>query len=146
MISEPQKYIDVFAEAGANIITIHYEATLDKTEQLLKHIKDLGIKAGLSIKPNTKPEEIEQFIPLADLILVMTVEPGFGGQKFISDCANKLPYIKSRQNNKQYLQVDGGINDKTGKICVELGANSLVAGNYIFSSNNINESIKLLKY
>ncbi|MCM1265063.1 MAG: ribulose-phosphate 3-epimerase [Candidatus Gastranaerophilales bacterium] len=146
MISEPEKYIKVFAESGADIITVHYEATKENTKNILKEIKDLGLKAGLSIKPNTKPEDIQEFIPIADLILVMTVEPGFGGQKFKEDCAQKLSYIKSYQNQTQYLQVDGGINDKTGKTCISLGANSLVAGSYIFNSVDIQESINLLKY
>lgn len=146
MISEPEKYIEVFANAGADIITFHYEAAGENSLNLLKLIKSLNKKAGLSIKPKTKPEEIEHLISAADLILVMTVEPGFGGQKFMPECADKLSYIKSVQNDKQYLQVDGGINDKTAKICAEYGANSLVAGNYIFKSENIEKSINLLKY
>lgn len=145
MISNPEKYIQVFAECGADIITVHYEATKERTLDVLKSIKELGVKAGLSIKPKTQPEEIEEYISVSDLILVMTVEPGFGGQKFMDECGKKLPYIKSRQTEGQYLQVDGGINDKTGKTCVDLGANSLVAGNYIFKSDDISKSIKLLR-
>ena len=145
MIENPDKYIEPFANAGADIITVHYEALYEKTEEVLNMIKQRGLKAGLSIKPNTKPEEIEKFIPNADMILVMTVEPGFGGQAFMEDCAKKLPFIKSRQKDGQYLQVDGGINEVTGKTCVSLGANSLVAGNYIFHSDNIPQRVNSLK-
>lgn len=146
MISEPEKYIEQFANAGADIITFHYEAAMSKSEEIIHKIHCLGKKAGISIKPKTQPDEIKNLIKLADLVLVMTVEPGFGGQKFMEDCANKLPYIKELQTNTQYLQVDGGINDKTGKICTQLGANSLVAGSYIFNSNNPTDRINLLKY
>lgn len=146
MISEPEKYIEQFANAGADIITFHYEAAMSKSEEIIHKIHCLGKKAGISIKPKTQPDEIKNLIKLADLVLVMTVEPGFGGQKFMGDCANKLPYIKELQTNTQYLQVDGGINDKTGKICTQLGANSLVAGSYIFNSNNPADRINLLKY
>ncbi len=146
MISEPEKYIEQFANAGADIITFHYEAAMSKSEEIIHKIHCLGKKAGISIKPKTQPDEIRNLIKLADLILVMTVEPGFGGQKFMEDCANKLPYIKELQTDTQYLQVDGGINDKTGKICTQLGANSLVAGSYIFNSNNPADRINLLKY
>ena len=146
MISEPEKYIDSFAKAGADIITFHYEASGGKTREIIDKIHSYGLKAGLSIKPGTKPELIEEFIPYTDLILVMTVEPGFGGQKFIESCAAKLPFVKSHLNNTQYLQVDGGINDVTGKLCTNAGANSLVAGSYIFNSDNIEKNINLLKY
>ena len=146
MISEPEKYIEQFANAGADIITFHYEAAMSKSEEIIYKIHCLGKKAGISIKPKTQPDEIRNLIKLADLVLVMTVEPGFGGQKFMEDCANKLPYIKELQTDTQYLQVDGGINDKTGKICTQLGANSLVAGSYIFNSNNPADRINLLKY
>ena len=146
MISEPEKYIEQFANAGADIITFHYEAATSESEEIIHKIHCLGKKAGISIKPKTQPDEIRNLIKLADLVLVMTVEPGFGGQEFMEDCANKLPYIKELQTDTQYLQVDGGINDKTGKICTQLGANSLVAGSYIFNSNNPADRINLLKY
>ena len=145
MIENPEKYIEQFYHAGADILTVHYEAVKERTLDVLNKIKSYGIMAGLSIKPNTHPDEIKEFISAADLILVMTVEPGFGGQKFISECADKLPYIKSCQHEGQYLQVDGGINDVTAKYCVERGANSLVAGNYIFKSADVSASINALK-
>lgn len=145
MIEHPEKYIEAFANAGADIITFHYEATKNETKSVIDKIHSLGKKAGLSIKPNTTPEEIKDYIQYCDLILVMTVEPGFGGQKFMSDCAIKLKYIKPLQTKEQYLQVDGGINKDTAQICKDYGANSLVAGNYIFNSNNLQERIESLK-
>lgn len=145
MINNPENYIEDFANAGADIITFHYEATKEKTKDVIDNIHKLDKKAGLSIKPHTKPEEIKDYIPMCDLILVMTVEPGFGGQKFMPDCAEKLKYIKPLQEKEQYLQVDGGINAETAQICKDYGANSLVAGNYVFNSDNLNERIKSLK-
>ena len=145
MIENPEKYIIPFADAGADILTVHYEATRENTEDVLQKIKSNGMKAGLSIKPKTQPKEIVQYINISDLILVMTVEPGFGGQEFMLDCAEKLSFIRKRQTKEQYLQVDGGINDKTAKISVSNGANSLVAGNYIFNSDNIKGRINILK-
>lgn len=145
MINNPEKYIENFANAGADIITFHYEATLEKTKEVIDTIHHLGKKAGLSIKPNTDPEKIRQYIDICDLILVMTVEPGFGGQKFMPECVKKLEFIKHLQTKKQYLQVDGGINAETAKICTKNGANSLVAGSYIFNSDNISERIEKLK-
>lgn len=145
MIENPEKYIEAFAKAGADILTVHYEATMNNSKEVLETIKSYGLKSGLSIKPKTSPEVIADLIPVADLVLVMTVEPGFGGQKFMPDCAEKLGYIKSKQTDGQYLQVDGGINDITSKICVKNGANSLVAGNYLFGVDDMAERISMLK-
>ena len=146
MIENPIKYVDAFKDAGSDLITFHYEATLDKTQEVIDKIKSLGLKVGLSIKPKTNPEEIKEYINQVDLVLIMTVEPGFGGQKFMEDCAKKIKAIKSFSNNENLIiQVDGGINDVTGKLCVNLGANSLVAGNYIYKSEDIKKAIKLLE-
>lgn len=145
MISHPEKYIEDFANAGADIITFHYEATKEKTNNIINKIHSLGKKAGLSIKPKTSYEEIKEYIPICDLILVMTVEPGFGGQKFINECVNKLEPIKKLQKEGQYLQVDGGINADTARICTQKGVNSLVAGSYVFNSDNIKERIDNLR-
>ena len=100
--------------------------------------------AGISIKPKTPPEAISKYVGIADLVLVMTVEPGFGGQEFMSDCADKLPHIKSLQKEGQYLQVDGGINAETARICTQKGANSLVSGSYIFNGD-VSERIRSLR-
>ncbi len=146
MIENPEKYIEPFANAGANILTFHYEAVpKNDVIKIINFIKSFGIKAGLSIKPKTSPDEILEFLPELDLLLVMTVEPGFGGQKFMPDCAEKIKVIKQNSPTTLIIQVDGGINDKTGKICTQYGATSLVAGNYIYKSDNIKQAINSLK-
>lgn len=147
MIENPEKYIEDFANAGADILTFHYEAVKKENIKLLiTKIKNLGVKAGLSIKPKIQPEEILEFLPDLDLVLVMTVEPGFGGQKFMADCAEKIKVIKQHATQNLFIQVDGGINAETGKICTEYGANSLVAGSYIYKAENIKEAISSLKH
>lgn len=147
MIENPEKYIKDFANAGADILTFHYEAVKkENIKNLISEIKELGVKAGLSIKPKTQPEEIFKFLQDLDLVLVMTVEPGFGGQKFMEDCAEKIKLIKQHAPENLYIQVDGGINAQTGKICTEFGANSLVAGSYIYKAENIKDAISSLKH
>ena len=144
MIENPEKYVEPFANADADILTFHYEAVND-VESIIKLIKSFGIMAGMSIKPKTSPDEILKYLPILDLVLVMTVEPGFGGQNFMEDCAEKLPVIKQNAHENLVIQVDGGINDKTAKICTSKGANSLVAGNYIYKSDDIKQAIESLK-
>lgn len=146
MIENPEKYIDDFIKAGADIITFHYEAvTPDNISNLINKIKEKDIKAGLSIKPKTSPEDILKYLPKLDMLLVMTVEPGFGGQKFMQDCAEKIKIIKKHAPKDLIIQVDGGINNETAKICTQYGATSLVAGNYIYKSDDIKQAIKSLK-
>lgn len=147
MIENPIKYVKAFCEAGSDLITFHFEATKENTSETIKEIRKFNKKVGLSIKPKTKVEEIKEYIDLVDLILVMTVEPGFGGQEFMEDCACKIKEIKEISKNKDLIiQVDGGINDKTAKICKNLGANSLVAGSYIYKNKDIELAINSLKY
>lgn len=145
MIENPEKYIEDFAKAGSEVITIHYEATKTNTLDVIKKIKDHNIKAGLSIKPKTKPQEIKEFLPYIDLVLIMTVEPGFGGQEFMENCAEKIKYIRENSKDSLIIEVDGGINDKTAEICKRYGANALVAGNYIYKSDNIKKAIDSLR-
>lgn len=145
MIENPQNYVEDFVKAGADIITVHYEATKDMTEDVISHIKSHDVLVGLSIKPKTKPEEILEYLLMVDMVLIMTVEPGFGGQAFMLDCAEKIPVIKQNAPENLIIQVDGGINDQTAKICRELGANSLVAGSYIFKSTDMEDAIESLK-
>jgi ribulose-phosphate 3-epimerase len=146
MIENPQKYIEDFAKAGANIITFHYEAVEKKDiKNTIELIKSFGVKAGLSIKPKTNPAEVLEYLKDLDLLLVMTVEPGFGGQQFMQDCAEKISEIKSHATSELIIQVDGGINETTGKICTDLGAKSLVAGNYIYKSNDVKSAIESLR-
>ena len=145
MIENPEKYVEPFVNAGADILTFHYEAVLpDKVQQLIEYIKSFGIKAGMSIKPKTQVEEVVKYLSLPDMLLIMTVEPGFGGQKFMPDCAEKIKFVREIAPDI-LIQVDGGINAETGKICKNFGANSLVAGNYIYKSTDISRAIKFLK-
>lgn len=144
MIENPEKYIEPFAKAGADILTFHYEAVKD-IQLIVDLIKSFGIKAGMSIKPKTSPDEILKYLEILDLFLVMTVEPGFGGQSFMEDCAEKIPVIKRHAPENLIIQVDGGINAQTAKICTSYGANSLVAGNYIYKSGNIISAVQSLR-
>lgn len=146
MIENPEKYVKPFAEAGADILTFHYEACSDvnHAEEVISLIKSLGVKAGISIKPATEPEKIFPLLDKVDLVLVMTVEPGFGGQEFMHDCAMKIPVIKANAPENIVIQVDGGINNLTSKICTSLGANSLVAGSYIFNHHDYKSAVESL--
>lgn len=144
MIKNPEKYIEPFAQAGADILTIHYE-TVANPKEVLQKIRDNGMKAGISIKPKTVARVLDGLYEYIDLILVMTVEPGFGGQKFMEDCMPKLNYYKSLKLDNVYLEVDGGINDVTAKTAIENGANVLVAGNYVYNSDDIRGRILALK-
>ena len=144
MIENPEKYIKDFALAGSDIITFHYEAAKNNVDYLIGLIRSYGKKVGLSIKPKTKVSEIEKYIKDVDLILIMTVEPGFGGQKFMPDCAEKISEIKNI-SRQVIVEVDGGINEKTAVYCKKMGVDVLVAGNYIFSSDNMEEAIASLR-
>lgn len=132
MIDRPIRYIDQYCKAGADYLTIHVEAdTEENTMRALEMIKANGVKCGLSIKPKTPVSAIEKFLPLLDLVLVMTVEPGFGGQSFMPDMMGKLKTLNellSKVNPACHIQVDGGIDQTTSKICKENGANVFVAG------------------
>ena len=146
MIEDIDKAIEDFLPVNPNIITFHYEAVENsKIEALCEKIKSLGCKAGISIKPKTNQNEIIPFIRLVDMVLVMTVEPGFGGQEFMHYCAQKIPTIRENGNEDLIIQVDGGINNVTSKICTSLGANSLVAGSYIYKSKDIKKAIESLR-
>ena len=149
MTMPANNWLEPFAKAGADIITIHLEAEKDIKESL-KIIKGLGLKAGISIKPSTSENILEKYIELCDLVLVMTVNPGFGGQKFINTQLKKIQNIKKMQKNMGItidIEVDGGINKETSKLCIAAGANVLVAGNAIFSKNveNYSSLINLLR-
>lgn len=144
MIENPEKYVEPFVKAGADILTFHYECGTD-IKKTIDLIKSFGIKVGLSIKPKTTPDVVFPYLKDLDLLLVMTVEPGFGGQKFMQDCADKIPVIKEKAPENLIIQVDGGINAETARICTLYGANSLVAGNYIYKSADIKSAIKSLR-
>lgn len=144
MIENPEKYVEPFVKAGADILTFHYECGTD-IKKTIDLIKSFGIKVGLSIKPKTTPDVVFPYLKDLDLLLLMTVEPGFGGQKFMQDCADKIPVIKEKAPENLIIQVDGGINAETARICTLYGANSLVAGNYIYKSADIKSAIKSLR-
>jgi len=133
MINSPERYLKDFAEAGADIITVHAEASTH-LHRTIQEIKSLGLKAGVSINPATSVESIEYVLAEVDLVLIMTVNPGFGGQKFIHSVVSKIKKIRSLAPNVE-IEIDGGINQETGKICIDNGANVLVAGSYVFSGD-----------
>jgi ribulose-phosphate 3-epimerase len=147
MIENPDKYVEQFAKAGADLITIHAEVCNDITSSI-KKIKELGCKVGVSINPETSLDKIERIIGDVDLVLIMSVHPGFGGQSFIKDVLPKIKKTRNiinKLNKKIYLEVDGGINKENAKIVKEHGADVLVAGNFIFTSGNYKEAIQSLK-
>ncbi|MBF0197322.1 MAG: ribulose-phosphate 3-epimerase [Planctomycetes bacterium] len=147
MMEEPSRYVDAFIQAGSKNITIHVECNED-VESSLKNIKDKGLMAGISLKPGTPVESLDPYLEMVDLILVMTVEPGFGGQSFIHPMLEKLQYLRSRLDSlglDSYLEVDGGINDETGRLCAEAGANVLVSGSYLYNAENPKQAIQSLR-
>ncbi len=147
MIDDPLTYSERFAAAGADLITFHLEAPVD-TMETIKKIKSLGKKVGLSVKPKTPASALAPYFSELDMVLVMTVEPGFGGQSFMEDMLPKIAEVKKMAediNKEIYIQVDGGIAPKTAPLAVEAGANVLVAGSSVFKSNDYKEAIDALK-
>lgn len=136
MITEPIRYVEQFCEAGADIVTVHVEADdEDRIVEAMQEIRDCGKRAGISLKPGTPAEVLKPFFQYADLILVMTVEPGFGGQGFMLDQVKKIEQLRKMIDDSEYnieLEVDGGVKDGTAQICAEAGADTLVSGSYIF--------------
>lgn len=134
MVTAPERYIQDFAECGADSITIHAEAS-DDPERAIELIKDAGIKAGISIKPATPVNDISHLLEDVDLVLVMTVQPGFGGQKYLDECTEKIQELRELIDREELdvdIQVDGGINDDTLETVMKAGANLIVAGSYVF--------------
>ena len=135
MIDNPEKYIEEFAKAGSDYLTIHVESTKVAKDCLLK-IRQLKMKPGITLRPGTKLDEVKPFLALVDLVLVMTVEPGFGGQSFMHDQLEKVSWLKQyrEKNMLNYLiEIDGGVNQQTAQLCWEAGADVLVAGSAVFS-------------
>lgn len=148
MIDEPIKYVKQFAEAGSDLITVHIEACDGNAEETIETIKQANAKAGISIKPQTPVSQIEHLLEKVDLVLVMTVEPGFGGQVFMEDCLEKVRELRKIAEQKEldfYIEIDGGINAETAKLSIEAGADVLVAGSYIYSAENMKEAVNSLK-
>lgn len=150
MISDPYKYVAPFVKVGADLITFHYEALNSDVEvfELLDYIHSFKIKAGISIKPRTPVNKILPFLGSCDLVLIMSVEPGFGGQSFDNTALDKIRYLRNYIDENHYkslIEVDGGINDITGPQCVKAGVDVLVAGSYLFGHEDMKERILKLK-
>ena len=148
MIVHPEKYVERFAKAGADIITVHYEACQDNLEEVLNLIKSTGVKCGAVINPDAPVEKIEKVIPLCDMVLVMSVFPGFGGQKFIPEALDKLRQVKKiiDQSGKQIdLEIDGGVTEENVEEIKAAGANVIVAGSTVFKAEDRAKIIATLK-
>lgn len=147
MIEEPGRFVKDFADAGADMITIHYEADrhIDRT---ISYIKSLGVKAGVALNPGTPVSVLEDLIEKLDMVLIMSVNPGFGGQKYIEYCGKKIKAVKEMKDNRNkdlFIQVDGGIDASNVKQVIEFGANSIVAGSAVFKNGEIEKNITALK-
>ena len=142
MIQEPEKYIDEFRKAGSDIITIHAESKGD-INALLRRIKSFGLKAGISLRPKNGLDLLKDYLNDADMVLIMTVEPGFGGQKFMKEVLPKIKTLRAMYDKD--IEVDGGINKETAKEAVDAGANVLVAGTFVFESKDVKRAIQDLR-
>ena len=146
MIYRVNKYLDDYIKAGSNIITFHYEIN-ENLNEIIDKIKLNGIKAGIAIKPKTSWEEIKKYLHLVDQVIIMTVEPGFGGQSFLYDQIKKIESISQyiKENNLDVdIEIDGGVNYETGKLCVDAGANILVAGSFLFEQSDLTKATNKL--
>ena len=147
MIENPDDYISDFKKYGTDILTVHYEACRH-LHRTIQAIKATGMKAGVALNPHTTIDVLEDVILDLDLVLIMSVNPGFGGQKFIPNAVNKVKKLKdliNKTGSKALIEVDGGVNLETGKLLVNAGANALVAGSFVFGSENPSQTIKKLK-
>lgn len=147
MIEKPERYVERFANAGADLITFHYEATEDP-RSTLELIRKAGKKAGISVKPHTPIEVVYPLLNMCDLVLIMTVEPGYGGQAFIPEMLEKISALKAEIKSRGVtvdIQVDGGINAETAKLVKAAGADNLVAGSYVFKEENRRGAIDSLR-
>lgn len=148
MITDPAEFIDPFIQAGAELITFHLDAVndTDKAKKIISELHRKGVKAGITLRPSVPLEHFLPFLDQVDLVLVMSVEPGFGGQSFMPDALDRIRWLKQQREtmNVHYLiEVDGGVNQETGKQCLEAGADVLVAGSYVFK-HNIKEAVQSL--
>lgn len=144
MIDKPERYISQFADAGADLITVHLEACTN-VRATLRLIRDCGCKAGLSVKPATSLQYIEKYKDCLDMLLIMSVEPGFGGQKFMEQTYRRLREARKIVGDKVLLQVDGGVNLANAPLLAEAGADVLVAGSAVFNATDMSEAIRKLK-
>ena len=147
MIENPEKYFLDYVKNGADLVTVHYEAT-NELSSLIENIKKAGVKVGVSIKPKTDVEVLYPYLKDLDLVLVMSVEPGFGGQSFIPSALEKIEKLRKEIDKNKYnclIEVDGGINKETGDLCKKSGVDVLVAGSYLFGKEDILDRIEDLK-
>lgn len=147
MIEEPSRFIKDFVDAGADMITVHYEADRH-IHRTIKYIKSFGVKAGIALNPGTPVSVIEDLIEELDMVLIMSVNPGFGGQKYIDFSGKKISQVKAlkeKYNKELFIQVDGGIDASNVNHVIQCGANSIVAGSAVFKNNEIEKNIKALK-
>lgn len=147
MVVNPERYVDAFAQAGADIMTIHAESTLH-IHGALQKIKAAGMKAGVVINPGTPVSAIESVLSLVDQVLIMTVNPGFGGQAFIPEMLEKVAKVAQLRNEKGYdfdIEVDGGVDNETIKACYDAGANVFVAGSYLFKASDLAAQVETLR-
>ncbi|MCQ2217604.1 MAG: ribulose-phosphate 3-epimerase [Paludibacteraceae bacterium] len=147
MIVEPDKFIDEFHKLGAHVLNVHYEACTH-LHRSIQRIKALGMKAGVTLNPHTPVSVLEEIVVDVDLVMLMSVNPGFGGQKFIENTIDKTRRLKElilRRNSKAIVEIDGGVNYETGKRLLEAGADALVAGSFVFGAENPTETISKLK-
>lgn len=147
MIANPDEYLEAFKKSGADYLTVHFEACTHLNRTIAK-IKELGMKAGVALNPHTPVSVLEEIIPMLDLVLLMSVNPGFGGQSFIPATINKVKKLKvliASTESNAIIEVDGGVNLLTGKQLADAGANALVAGNFVFNSANPAQTIADLK-
>ncbi|MDQ7779218.1 MAG: ribulose-phosphate 3-epimerase [Planctomycetota bacterium] len=144
MISEPQKYVESFAQAGSDLITFHIEVVKDPVA-LARRIRAMGKRAGLALNPGTPVEAVLRFVPEFDLVLPMSVEPGFGGQKFIEGTCDKLRKLRAAAGEKYWLEVDGGLGPKTVGRAAQAGANVIVAGTAVFGAPDVARAISEIR-
>ena len=147
MVVNPERFVDAFAQAGADIMTIHAESTLH-IHGTLQKIKAAGMKAGVVINPGTPVSAIESVLSLVDQVLIMTVNPGFGGQAFIPEMLEKVAKVAQLRDEKGYdfdIEVDGGVDNKTIKACYDAGANVFVAGSYLFKASDLAAQVETLR-
>ena len=147
MIIDPDRYVEAFQKAGADYLTVHYEACTH-LHRTIQNIKQHGMKAGVSLNPHTPVAVLEDIIQDVDLVLLMSVNPGFGGQSFIENTYKKVSQLKqmvANQNASTIIEVDGGVNMETGKKLLDAGANALIAGSFVFGSDNPTQTISNLK-
>ncbi|PCH13797.1 Ribulose-phosphate 3-epimerase [Streptococcus parauberis] len=147
MVVNPERYVDAYAQAGADIMTIHTEST-QHIHGALQKIKAAGMKAGVVINPGTPVSALEPILPLVDQVLIMTVNPGFGGQSFIPECLDKVKKVVDLRQAGGYsfdIEVDGGVDDKTIAACAQAGANVFVAGSYLFKADDLVSQVQTLR-